>query len=546
MASSTARSELRSLTRPDDRIPTSYTSAFKNLIYWQRDKRFDVENRRFLPAILESNTMELTLKCGRQVGKSTAYAGLLWLHGMTNPGYGHLYVVPRGDQAKTFSRIVFGTMGQESPVLAKYVPEKSAEAIWQISEKKLRNSAYFYFLSAYHTPDAIRGRTAGQIVKDEIQDLVSDHFGPIDECAANYPDARFFNSGTPKSFQNPLELKWLDSTQAEWLIHCRGCNARIFQDHKIFGKDGYVCPRCGKPVAINDGQWVMMAPHNKEVHHGFRITQMMNPNSVYPRLKRKLEKMPFAQFNNEVLGLSFAEGDVVLTHEDMIKACNPAIDMFPAARLTNRIGIMYGGVDHGTGNLTAKRLRGQSETSFTVVCVGGFDPNGNFQVVYLKKFTGPESDLSLQPALIDTILRSFNVARVFADWGFGAANNRRIINEFGWNPSTFVEIQESDASQRFLAYNNAALRCILNRTEGFMKLINDIKEGHVLFPRVSDMEPFFEDFTSIYLELNARTHSRRYDHTSPDDAFHATMFCYLAALEDAGILSRYHMDPTLV
>lgn len=534
---------VRSRPDPETVIPVSYTEAFRNLIYIQRNKRFDLDTRPYLPVLLESSSPEFTLKCGRQVGKTTKICGVIGLHGATTPGYPHMYITPRGDQAKDVSRNKFSSMMRDSPFFHRLIPGKrSREEAWQLGMKTLRNGAHFYFMSAYHTADAIRGRSAGYIVKDEIQDLISDHMAPIDECAANFPDARFFNCGTPKTFQNLLEQKWQRSTQAEWLIRCEGCAHWNFQDHRILGKTHYVCSRCGGKLRIENGQWVMGNPDRYNLHQGFRITQYMNPNTQYWRLIEKLESYPFAQFCNEVLGLSYAEGDVVLTRDDILNACDDTTPML--RRVPARFGIIvHGGVDHGTGNMAAKRARGLTQSSFTVVATGGFDQDGRFRVLSLTRLTGADSDLSAQPAVINQLLRQMNCRFVLSDWGFGAPNNRRLINEFGWDPARFLEIQESDSLGRFVAWNDAAGRYVVNRNEMFMKLIDDIKNRRVVFPRRQEMEPFIQDFTSIYVELNADLNRRRYDHTAPDDAFHAVAFAYLAAMMDAGMLSKFNLVP---
>lgn len=531
--------KLSDVTVEDDFVDMS--TAFGSVIYVQKDKRFDLDRRPYLPVILEATSTEVTLKCGRQLGKSTIEAGILGLHGAATPGYGHLYVTPRGEQAKDFSRHRFGILVQESPVLASFKPTRQSNETWQLGMKTFKNGAYYYFLSAYHTADALRGRSAGYICKDEIQDLISDHMAPIDECAANFPDARFYNSGTPKTFQNLLEQKWIRSTQAEWLVKCSGCNFWNFQDHKIIGKYGYICKRCGKDIDINNGQWVMGAPERFEINQGFRITQMMNPNTTHGRLIEKLETYPFSQFCNEVLGLSYAEGDIVLTREDVMRCCDE--NQGNSSMSSTRVAILHGGIDHGTGNLAAKRSHGRTETSFTVVVCGGFDRDGRFRITYMKRFTGPDSDLAAQPALMNNILRGLNARFVIADWGFGAANNRRMINEFGWSPKRFFEVQESDSQAKFVDWNADANRYIVNRNDMFMKLIDDIKNDRVRFPKRSEMESFVNDFTSIFVELDSDKRRHRYDHTHPDDAFHATAFCYIAALLDAGVLSRFHLQP---
>jgi len=522
-------------------LEATYTQAFSRLIYVRRDERFDVVNRPYLRAILEANCLELTQFCSRQVGKTTGLGGNAILHGVANPGYGHLYVAPRGDQAKTFSRMVFDSTMRRSPFLRKQIPSGKTET-WQLGTKVMRNGSYYHFKSAYHSADAIRGYTAGYIYKDEMQDLISDHQAVIDEVASNWVDARFFNSGTPKTFSNLLEQKWQRSTQANWMIHCQACGYWNYQDEHMMGKKGLICKRCGKGVDPKVGEWVMAAPDRADVHQGFRVTQYMNPNQMakYPQMLEKLETYPKVQFYNEVLGLSYAEGDAVLSRDDIMRACHPTRRNNPAVA-PSFPGVVTSGVDYGSGNLLAKRHRGDTQRSYTVVVSGALSPAGVYEVLYIKRFHGVESDLDMQPRWINQLLHMNRTAICMADWGFGAVQNRRMVNEFGWDPNRFVEVQESAGQREFVKWNPAAGRYIINRNELFVRVIEDIKKGRITFPCREDMEPFVADFTSIYVELDGIRNERRYDHTFPDDTFHALAYAYISALMEAGIVSRYVM-----
>lgn len=483
------------------------------------------------------------MKCGRQIGKTSLIGGSATLHGVTTPGYGHLYVAPRGDQAKGFSRMVFDPMMRMSPVLRKQIPSGKNEA-WQLGTKVMRNGSYYYFKSAYHTADAIRGITVGYIYKDEMQDLVSDHQAVIDECASNWTDARFFNSGTPKTFSNLLELKWQRSTQAEWFIKCEHCNYWNYQDEQLIGLKGLLCKRCGGSLDPKKGAWVMGNSSRKDIHQGFRVTQYMNPNVIaqYWKLKEKADTYPKVQFYNEVLGLSYAEGDAVLSREDIIRACHPSRQIMPVVP-ANLSGVVTAGIDYGSGNLMAKRYRGDSQRSFTVVVCGALSRHGVYEVLYLKKFQGLESDLDMQPGWISAILQNTRTKVCMADWGFGAVQNRRMVNEYGWNPSRFVEVQESAGQKEFVKWNPSANRYIISRNEMFVRVIEDIKQGRIRFPIQSQMEEFISDFTSVYVELDGIRNERKYDHTLPDDTFHALAYAYMMALIDAGILSRFVIHP---
>jgi hypothetical protein len=67
----------------------------------------------------------------------------------------------------------------------------------------------------------------------------------------------------------------------------------------------------------------------------------------------------------------------------------------------------------------------------------------------------------------------------------------------------------------------------------------EIKEDKVDFFNYEQFEEFKADFLSIYSEYSEQTRMTRFDHTAPDDAFHAYMFCRLAGMLINGELNKY-------
>ena len=241
-------------TSADGKLLANYTSAFRRLIYVRPNVRFDVDNRPYLQAILECDTPEMTLECGRQVGKSVTICGKELLHGSNMPYIPHLYIAPTGKQVNAFVRLNFESLIRLSPYLRKFIPTNFKEEVWQQGMKQMKNGSVFIFRSAYRSADAIRGLSCEHVVKDEMQDLISEHMPVIDETTANWPNARFLNAGTPKTFSNLLERTWQTSTMAEWLIKCSACNYWNFQDLNMVGAKGYICKRCGAGIDVRQGQ----------------------------------------------------------------------------------------------------------------------------------------------------------------------------------------------------------------------------------------------------------------------------------------------------
>lgn len=510
--------------------------AFEKFLYIRPGVRYSIVDRPFLEAIINSHEcQQSTLQCGRQVGKTQLIGSDMALEGARNPGLGQLYLSPRGEQADTFSRMVFAQLCTYSPVLAWLIPEDK-NTVWQIGTRLFKNGAYFYFRSSYLSPDAVRGLTAYRINFDEFQDLISDHITPIEECAGNAPPGtkRVRRTGTPKTFQNPLARAWANSSQAEWFIKC-SCGFYNFQNEAMVKPDKFACFKCDKALDPKIGTWVAGRPDRMGQHNGWRITQIMNPNKTPQELHQKLQDYPLAQFMNEVMGLSYASGQIVLTEEDLRKACD---ERRPMARVGIPIAFpLSAGIDWGTGGMLASRRGGESTVSYTTLTIGGLW-RGQFHLMYQKRFTGEEAELSRQPEKINMILRAFNVRIVFSDWGFGAPLNAILRNQYHWQFMNFFEVFEG--SQNAMIKWNEKLY-VFDRTEMFIKMIDDIKHNRISFPKWDDFKQFAPDYLSIYSELNEDSRKMRFDHKDPDDCFHSTAYAYFASLKLAGLLSRYDL-----
>ena len=70
-------------------------------------------------------------------------------------------------------------------------------------------------------------------------------------------------------------------------------------------------------------------------------------------------------------------------------------------------------------------------------------------------------------------------------------------------------------------------------------LFMEIREGKVDFFRYEDFKQYSPDFLSIYSDYSESTRMTRYDHTAPDDCFHAYMFCRMACMIMRGELNKY-------
>lgn len=465
------------------------------------------------------------------------------------PSFKTLYVAPRFGQVSVFSSQRFKPMAEDSRELVNEGLVQPSRTLWQVSAKEFTNRSFFNFRSCYITADGCRGITAHALLIDEVQDIISDNIPVLEECQSHWgweTGLRYrMYAGTPKTSNNTLSRRYRLSSQFEWIVRCHACSHDNFLDDKVVGKNSYICTRCGKPIFMRDGRWVPMNPAALSKCWGFRISQMMVPFKTHADIKEKMEDPNVSQLklNNEVFGLSYDEGELILTEATMVKSCVAAHhNMTPTevGRLASSEHIIVAGIDHGTGE-------GDSP-SYTVLVLGTYDrSSGGLRVLSITKFIGRMAALTPQPGILNTMMRDANVTLAFSDWGFGAHQNARLVDEFGWTrgPSkrTLGEVQY--VAQRQLAvYDPVAGRYKLDRNQSMIACIDSIKMGRIKFFNESAMRPFFTDFVTIYSEFNETYGTMKFDHVEPDDVFHGVNLCYHASSAIRGILVPNVWDMT--
>lgn len=506
----------------------------------------------------------------RQTEKSTSVAIHGAIKGCLRPGYKGLFVQPRFSQVSVFSQQRFRTISEGSPLIASEM--LATKNLWQVGMKEYRNGSIYNFRSCYLSADATRGVSSDFLNIDEIQDIPSDQIPVIEECQSHALPEDFFRlySGTPKTPMNFISRLHSASCQFEWMVKCRWCPHWNFMDERVIGERSFICVKCGRelyPKKIKDphdrsdygGQWEAMRPSKLDTFWGVRVSQIQVPFQSFEKIRAKFVNplIPFSTFQNEVLGLASESGEVPLTEQDIMAVCEERRKGWETPETVRNVtgAPLFMGIDHGTGIWSLESDAGkQSMPSFTVVVVGGMCSDGKFRIIHMEKFLGEKMTLSRQPAWFDEIARKFRVVFCGSDWGFGAINNERLIEEYGWTPRqgradapTILEFQslKQKPLAKFEVKAGVYGRYMIDRTQCMTLLIQAIKKDLIRFPSWSVMKekpleemPFVDDFTSLFIEYDEQYGTMSYGHTLPDDAFQATMLCYLAAKQFYGELVR--------
>ena len=540
-------------------IRASRSDFVHNLIYLD-GKKFSFEGRDYLRPIYDRDDKRILLKTARQVEKTTFLANNLTVTSVVQPYNKALYVSPSHMQTRQFSNEKLRPAIDKSPFIKKYFQDSAIST--QVFEKGFTNGSFIFLRSAFRTADRTRGLSCRILTLDEIQDLIGAEIPVMMECTSHFLDARILMAGTPKSYDNPIEEYWKDTTQNEWLVRCMGCGHHNFLDElnvaatELYTKGkippGPICKKCFKPIYPSQhGRWVSFkagAPVQ-----GYRIPQLMVPwicglSEQWVKLLWKRDNYPFGQFNNEVLGLSFDSASKPVTQQEVADCCGDYSLWDPStpekhAQESKRFQLTAG-VDWGEGvDGSEKSPTGKLRTaSYTVLTIGGYLNQKTWKTVLIKKYMGREIEPDHIVKDIARIVNALGVVLVGVDWGHGWGVNNHLVRILG--PKRVVQFQHLPKLKAKLKWDPVGARYHLARNFIMSELFFDIKQKFVMFPKWSEFQQYAKDILGIYSEYVEYRREIKYDHSSqnPDDFFHSLLYAKLTTDIYTGKSRRYTFD----
>lgn len=472
---------------------------------------------------------EMVLKCGRQIGKSVSLSGALVSNSASTNYFNSLYIAPLSQQTSRFSTGYLDTF-MESPLLQKYYRDTSSRK--NVFQKSFKNKSTIYLGYAESEADAdrIRGVNADLLCVDEIQDVSFDALPVLYETlsASDYAYKRL--TGTAKTENNTLELKWRASNQCEWVMKCQGCSKHVAAyDYdtcmKILEhKGGPGCPFCGHVLDVTQGAWVSFNPEvTRSV--GLHIPQFIIGARTKPKkwseLQDKLTMYNPQKLANEVFGLAAGMGGKILTQREAMLCCNVEKTSFDQGWPQDERGILQVslGVDWSVTS---------ASKSYTIITVIGTNMMGKMFLLYSERLNGV--DILDQVRHVMYIANKFKAQIIASDRGVGVLQCQLLQNEMGRD---YVAPVNYVASKAALRWDGAGQYFAADRTMCIDSVIMKMKLGKGSFetPSWDVTGGFWRDALSVH-EEETRAGRRIYckNPDIPDDWLHSVVFANIGLM----------------
>ena len=507
---------------------------------------FDFENKEHLEDILNDDYPGTIIMSGRQVEKSTTVSNRLLGKMVTSDRLRALYCAPVWKQASTFSIDRFKPLIESSPQIARAYGNRRKGAKISVGDIHLSNGSYLAVRSLFQgSVDSVRGLSTDFITYDEVQDILWDVIPVVNETLSHSfikhketgKRGQVLYTGTPKTLDNTIQFLFDASVQNTLTIKCPHCGGWIFSielSYENIHDDGFMCHHCNGVFDVHDHKPVWIRKHDFSLEHnlnGYHITQVFMPWITHNDLLEKAKgpnRYPQHRFYNEVLGLSFDNSEKVFTlseFRDRLITALPGIVSWDDAlnKMWDGNSKIYIGVDWGTG-----------QKSYTVITIF-VEYKGKFSPIAFKRFVGNEADREYEFKYIRKMMKEVPQAILCSDYGHAYHENTLFVKEFGVDR---VRVYYHSASSRFiLRFDEQKNIFVTDRTEVIQKLVTDMKVGEVMLYGTWDMfQDYVKDFIALTVEYNERMRKYMFSHkpTNPDDAVHASVYCYMSYLVDQG------------
>jgi hypothetical protein len=399
-----------------------------------------------------------------------------------------------------------------------------------------------------------RSKTTDEALFDECQLLDPDFLPDIEQCqkASRMPTTIY--AGTSTTTDSLLETKFLESSQAAWLIRAPGYHSNSVGQGwlncsdkddilKAIQPQGLTNPASGKVIDVTDGRFVHQIQSNFEQGYlGFHIPQIIIPD--YANIPQKwmeiwnaFQSYDIKKFLQEILGIPTEEGMREITTQDLKNMCvlpeTPETLKQIAGSQNNRYKYTVSGCDWGGSDYNPAT---KTKVSYTVHAILGICWDGSIEILHIRQYSGMDYR-SISNQICDDH-KAYNCVGIASDFGVGAAYNMLLRENpiirperhfiFGYvGPQAALIKAPSSGPGWFNQYS-------LNRTESITSLYQAIKNRRIRCYAWELAQERLSELLNLYrvpTETVGGNSGFRYQRhgSKADDTLHAINFAFCLA-----------------
>jgi len=525
--------------------------SFEYFPFWK-----DIFNSERLTVKVDQVDRKLVYKCSRQVGKSVSTGAIAASMAYLRDNFTVIVCQPTDKQISQFSADILKRFVSDTiPLDEWYYETRKTER--QVKKMSFTTGSRIVLANIHSSVLSVRGISSACAIFDEMQDLPEENVTIVLNTMNRSPYRFSIFSGTPKTPDNPLEQKWQDSTQNEWMVKCTHCNywngplGGDGTDKRIhnIGNHGIVCMKCGRRIFAQHGEWV--AAHPTRNIGGYHINELMVPptapgSTSWQELLYRMTHDPLVTVFNEILGVSYADSTHPVTEQTVRDNCHPdrlyartVRELIAARNFTNPA---FAGLDWAME--TAPRSGNTvSIKSYTMLTIAELNLNTNrLEILFRRKYYDMTNMNADDPeAVLKDITEYCDAAKIEllgCDYGAGHKENQRLREMLGW--SRVMEFQYVGDVGDYYTYDGATSKWITPRTNAMTECIDAIKQGEFEFAKFSgETTEHLTDLTTIYRFNDPVKRTLRYGKTKPDDWFQNLTYLLLAKLWYRGEFNRF-------
>jgi hypothetical protein len=508
-------------------------SELAKAILQLKGKPLDLENYKPFELIYDIAPREMTLIAGRQIGKSVSLGASIISNSIIRKYFNTLFVSPLSQQTSRFSTQYLDPF-LNSPIVKKHWRDSGSRK--NVFEKSLNNGAIITLGYAETETDAdrIRGVSADALYNDEIQDQQLEA-GPVLAETLSASEFGFVrNTGTAKTANNTLTLKFERSNMMEWVIKCDHCGKHTIPStfeaclKMTENPNGPGCVHCGGLLDLRKGQWMAGRSVEKE-HLGFHLPQVIIPARARPRqwadIRKKVQSYNQTKLANEVFGVPSGISGRILSIKEAMACCNPNKrefdDGFPMD--SRNIICTVLGCDWSVSGST---------DSYTVFSVLGYDSLGKCYLLYCERLDGV--DILEQVERAKYLFRKYKCSMLGSDRGVGVLQGQIFQRDLGADRAHLVQYV---AAKHTLRWDKDGGYFSADRTQCMDTMVIKTKMGISKFetPCWELMSDFWKDALAVTEEITlAGRRVYRKDEGTCDDWLHSIVFANVAYMIQCG------------